>query len=267
MTKESIKSFAEICQSAARKAGEVLLQARQNFSIREKAPNDLVTNADIESQKVIEAIVKSNFPDHGFVGEEQTEPSENKSPVCRPSEFRWIVDPLDGTINYIHGLQSYSVSIALQKGQELLVGAVYDPILDEMFFASIDGRPTLNGEPIEPSGCTELDSSLLAISLPSKARRGSPELEEMLNLLEGARSIRRLGSAALNLCYVAAGRLDGYLASSLRTWDIAAGSLIVQRAGAEIRHGSDKALDLEDPRIIAAATAKLWRQIHQQVQR
>lgn len=263
-TTQDLTQFAQICQKAARAGGHLLVQMQDQISVREKGTNDLVTDADIQSQKVITEIIKSEFPDHGILGEEDLGDSETVQLDADETSYRWIVDPLDGTVNYVHGLQSYSVSIALALGQQLLVGAVFDPVLDEMFFARADSQATLNNQPIQHSGCREISKSLIVVSLPAKSSRESPEVERMLRLVESAQSLRRLGSAALNLCYIAAGRVDAYVATSVNAWDVAAGTLIANQSNSIVRHIDDKKFDLNDPRIIAASTPDLWQQIHHQ---
>ena len=239
--------------------GEILLDKRTSFSTREKGPNDLVTDADIESQRAIHNLIKSEFPDHGFVGEEEN----LDQPLNQDCEFNWIVDPLDGTLNYVHGLQSYSVSVALSRGDQLIAGAVFDPVLNEMFAASLGSAATLNGNIIEPSSCQRISESLVVISLPGKTNRESVEVKRMLSLVENCRSIRRLGSAALNLCYVAEGRVDGYLATSVSAWDVAAGALILQQAGGVIRQVTGSQFDFQNPKFLAAASDCLWEDISQ----
>jgi len=276
-----LEEMGRICQQAAKLGGQILLDYREIFKTREKAPMDLVTDADLASQRAIRELIWDNFPEHQFLGEEadlaHSAPATPDPPIDSEAATRqldavsmgptcWIVDPLDGTVNYVHGLQSYSVSVAVADRGKLLAGAVYDPLLDEMFCATNGQNATLNGLPIRTSNRHQCDQSLVAVSLPARSRRGDPETEQMLRLLEATRSIRRLGSAALNLCYVAAGRLDGYLATSLNVWDVAAGALILQQAGGTIRHADDGEFDLTDPRILAAATRPLWNQLHRIIQ-
>ncbi len=266
MSVETINYYGDVCCRAAKSAGAILLEMREKFSVHEKAPKDLVTDVDLASQAAIQNLILGEFPSHQFLGEEsrgaQSDFADNEPLGNSEQSFRWIVDPLDGTVNYVHGLQSYSVSIALHHRNELLVGAVYDPILDELYYAAKDQPATLNGHVIQASQCVDIAKSLAVISLPSNVRRHDLIVEQMIRLIEQTRSMRRLGSAALNLCYIACGRLDAYFATSLKPWDIAAGALILQQAGGVIRHCEDRELDFDDPRILATGTDQLWRQTY-----
>jgi myo-inositol-1(or 4)-monophosphatase len=220
--------YLAVCEQAARVGGELLLQWKGKFAVREKGPRDLVTEADLASQTAIRKVVLEAFPDHDFLGEETLRESEPE----RKSEFRWIVDPLDGTTNYVHQLRSYSVSVALQQGDQVIAGVVYDPELDECYAAAAGAGARLNGQPLSPSDCQSPDQALVAASLPARVPRGSPEIAAMVEIIHECQGLRRLGSAALNLCYVAGGGLDAYWAGSVKLWDIAAGMLIVEEAGA-----------------------------------
>ncbi len=255
-----MSEYLDVAILAAKAGAEVLLRWRNKFTVTEKSHRNLVTQADLESQKTIEEILNQHFPDHGFLGEEEHS-SRNLD-----SEYRWIVDPLDGTTNYVHQLPSYSVSIGLCHRDEVIVGVVYDPVLDECFVAEKGQGAKLNGETIGVSGIDEMNRALIAISLSSTVQPGSEEINQFLAILFRAQAVRRLGSAALNLCYVAMGRLDGYWALAVNAWDIAAGSLILAEAGGVIRHSENRTLDLDDPRFIAAANDRLWKEFFDAVQ-
>ena len=255
--------FLEACQLVAKLGGAELMEYRSRFKTREKAPNDLVTDADLASQRAIHDQLLQTFPDHLFLGEENID-----LPMTRnvDSDFRWIVDPLDGTLNYVHGLQSFSVSVALQHKGRLIAAAVYDPWLDEMYSADDQSQATLNGEPISVSDCKEIPQALGVISLPSQLTESTPELATFTKLLIESRSVRRLGSAALNLSYIAAGRLDYYWATSVKTWDIAAGFLILKQAGGCMLDVSGEALNLERPVFVASSSIELNRALQTLVQ-
>ncbi len=256
--------FLALCRDVARIGGRQLIDHQAHFRTHEKGANDFVTDADLASQRAIHDALQQHFPDHGFLGEEKLDLPMTGN---RQSEYCWIVDPLDGTLNYVHGLQSFSVSVALRRGARIIAATVYDPWLDELYSACEDSPATLNDQPIRPSPCQALGEALVVVSLPARVSSESPELADFLKLLYGARSIRRLGSAALNLCYVAAGRLDAYWATTVNLWDIAAGCLIVQQAGAGITDVSGQRLDLDQPRFIAAATPELGREMVAALQR
>ncbi len=253
-----MEDFSAACQQAARIGGEQLLLLRDRFQTRKKNTLDFVTDADIASQTVIHDFLMSRFPDHGFLGEEQI---PTLSPSPSKSVYRWVVDPLDGTLNYMHRLQSYSVSVALQRNHQIIAAAVFDPLLEEMFVASESTPAMLNGQPIGVSRCAALNQALVVVSLPAGIQSSSPELEPFLKILFHARSVRRLGSAALNLCYVAAGRLDAYWATTVNLWDIAAGWLILEQAGGTMRDLSGQPLDAEQPKFAASASLELCEEI------
>lgn len=248
------QALRETCEAAARAGAAVLLEWRGKIQVREKAPADLVTEADLASQQEIRRLVLGKYPDHNFVGEETED-------VAGPTEspFRWIVDPLDGTTNYVHGLAFYSVSIAVEHHGALIAGVVYDPERDECFSASRGGGAMCNGRKIGASTTTSLDQALLVTGFPPKTRADSPDVLRFGRMMEASRAIRRLGSAALNLCYVACGRVDAYWASSVKAWDIAAGVLIAEEAGALVTSLDGEPLDLWRPQILTASTMELHR--------
>lgn len=261
----------EIAIRAARAGAAELMRCRERFSVREKAPKDLVTDADLASQRAVFGLLREAFPDETIVGEEEghdrrpTEVAPQRgAPAARPC---WIVDPLDGTLNYVHRLPHFCVSIGLAVGDRVQLGVVLDPLSDEMFVASRGGGAWLSRadgsgrERLETSGCREIGRALLACSFAPGARRDSLEVVQFGEVLEACRSLRRLGSCALNLCYVAAGRLDGYWARSVHAWDMAAGALIVEEAGGVIGPLEGERLDLWSPKFCAAATSDLQRMI------
>jgi myo-inositol-1(or 4)-monophosphatase len=250
----------EVCLEAAKAGGQVLLDWQHRFQAREKASRDLVTEADVAAQETIRRIIHKAFPDHDFLSEEEAYDRVNKGLEAiqeRRSDFRWIVDPLDGTTNYVHHLPGYAVSIALQQGSDLVLGAVYDPIADELFLAQRSHRATLNGQPITTSGCERLGEALMAVSFSPHVTRDSLEIRRFVEILLASQSVRRMGSAALNLSYVAAGRLDGYVATSVNIWDVAAGLLLVREAGGAESGIDGDALCLERPELIVAASQPL----------
>ena len=253
--------YARVCERAARIGGEVLLSYRDKFQVREKGPADLVTEADLASQAAIRECLLASFPDHDFLGEEDDPAAAQRS----ESDFTWIVDPLDGTTNYVHGLENYSVSVALQQragtGTKIIEGAIYDPVRDHCFRATLGGGAYCNDTKLQVSEVKELNKALIAASLPAKIARDSSEICRFVDIMLSCQAIRRLGSAALNLCYVAAGQLDGYWATSVKQWDVAAGLLLVAEAGGQVSHISGKTLDLEDPKFVAAGSKELHRQM------
>jgi myo-inositol-1(or 4)-monophosphatase len=248
----------------------VLLDWQDRFQAREKGPKDLVTEADVAAQEAIRAVLLGAFPDHDFLGEEEA--AERKVAGLPPipprrGEYRWIVDPLDGTANYVHRLQTFAVSIALERAGELLCGCVLDPIANECFTATKSGGAELNGQPIRVSACRHVAQAMVAVSFSPNVPRGSIEITRFVEVLHAAQAVRRLGSAALNLCYIAAGRLDVYWATSVQAWDIAAGALIVREAGGVVTGLDGGPLDLERAELSAAATQDLYDEVMQVLRR
>ncbi|MBW8885260.1 MAG: inositol monophosphatase, partial [Planctomycetia bacterium] len=197
---------------------------------------------------------------HDFLSEEDAaERRANGEPPipARRSEWRWIVDPLDGTTNYVHHLPGYAVSIALQRGDEIELGVIFDPLSEECFVAERGKGANLNGKPLKTSGCQPIDKALIAVSFSPHVSRDSPEIRRFTEVLLASQSVRRMGSAALNLCYVGAGRLDGYLATSVSIWDVAAGLLIASEAGGAVSALDGGPLNLERPELLAAASKHL----------
>lgn len=256
-----MSEFVRLCERAARVGGEILLSWRDRFKVSEKGPADLVTEADLASQEAIRMILLDAYPDHEFLGEEGNPAAVSAlSPSGQP-RHRWIVDPLDGTTNYVHGFQQYSVSIAVEQAGKLLAGCVYDPCADECYTAAVGEGAFLNGQQIKASACQRLDKALVAVSLPPQVSSDSIEIRRLVATLLAAQSIRRLGSSALNLCYVAAGRLDAYWATSVKIWDVAAGALIVQEAGGSLEAFDGGPLDLSNPRLISAGSSELTTEV------
>ncbi len=255
-SQSQLSEFLAAAVHAARLGGARLIEMMGTAKVSEKAPKDLVTEADLASQRAIEDYLLEKFPDHVLVGEEDTARSgsldENSDKCC------WVVDPLDGTMNYVHQLRSFSVSIALRHMGQLIVGVVYDPLLDECFAAASGMGATMNGAPIGTSGCQRVPDALVVCSFSSSVTREHPEVERFLRVLGNVASVRRLGSAALNLSYVACGRTDAYWATGLKCWDIAAGFLILSEAGGTldcIEGGSE--VEFERPKFCAAASSAL----------
>ncbi|MBX3415095.1 MAG: inositol monophosphatase [Pirellulales bacterium] len=243
--------FLRICEEAARAGGTILLDWADRFAIREKGPADVVTEADLAAQEAIRSIVLGKFPHHEFLGEEDS----HHAPTS--GNYRWIVDPLDGTMNYVHRVPSYCTSVALALGHELVVGAVYDPVSQECYLAERGCGAFLNGQKIQVSDVTTPGKALVAASFPPQVRRDSPELNTFVQVLLHTQGIRRTGSAALNLCYLACGRFDAFWATETHAWDIAAGMLLVREAGGIMTELDGGSINLDRPRFLAAATQPL----------
>ncbi|PKP32990.1 MAG: inositol monophosphatase [Bacteroidetes bacterium HGW-Bacteroidetes-16] len=196
-----------------------------NQDVIEKGVHNLVTFVDKESEKRIITALTPLVKEAGFIAEEQ-------SNLPRGDEYNWIVDPLDGTTNFVHGIPLFSISIALMKKDELLIGVVYEVNLKECFYAWKSGGAFLNGKPIHVSGTDKLDNSLIATGFPYYDYSFlDPYLSLFKDLMQTSRGVRRLGSAAVDLAYVACGRFDLFYEYGLQPWDVAAGALIVKEAG------------------------------------
>ncbi len=241
MTKE-----LEAAMSAAREAGEVL---RSTFgreqAVRYKGEVDIVTEVDEQAEQVIRDILLGAFPSYGMLAEEGGQLSGDE-------DARWIVDPLDGTTNYAHGLPIFAVSIALEKAGEAVLGVVHDPMREETFIAECGVGATLNGEPIRVSDTDELIQALIATGFPYDREKMPEALELFGRFAALTRGMRRLGSTTLDLCYVASGRLDGYYERGIWPWDIAAGSLILEAAGGKVTNYGGGKLHLEGREIVAS---------------
>jgi myo-inositol-1(or 4)-monophosphatase len=218
--------YKSVAIQMARKAWEVLnKKIGSQRTIRFKGAINLVTEMDLLSEKIIVAEIEKHFPDHAVLAEE-------RPAAIKYSRFLWIIDPLDGTTNYAHGYPIFSVSIALAEEGEIVLGVVYDPTRDELFTAEKGKGAKLNGRKIQVSAESNLSRSLLATGFPYDLRETTiTNFDHFRNFALRAQAVRRGGSAALDLCYVAAGRFDGYWEMKLGPWDIAAGSLMVAEAG------------------------------------
>ena len=221
------RKFISVARHAASTVGALIFDHWQRpKEIAYKGVIDLVTSVDRQSERIIVDTLQRAFPDHSILAEEETNQRTSQTP------YLWLVDPLDGTTNFAHGFPQFCVSIALQYEDESLLGLVYDPIRDECFEAMRGQGATLNGKPIKTSMIDELDKSLLATGFPYDRRDLADfYLTYFKAFMTRCQGIRRSGSAALDLCYLACGRLDGFWELKLKPWDVAAGSLIVREAG------------------------------------
>jgi myo-inositol-1(or 4)-monophosphatase len=241
-----LTSELEAALSAARRAGEVLRAGLgTEHAITYKGEVDLVTEIDEEAERVIREELLGTFPSYGMLAEEGGE-------LAGEADVRWIVDPLDGTTNYAHGLPIFCVSVALERAGEVVLGVVHDPIGDETFVAEQGRGATLNGEPIKVSDTDELIRALIATGFPYDRAEMPEALELFGRFAATTRGMRRLGSAALDLCYVASGRIDGYYERGIWPWDLAAGSVILQEAGGKLTNYRGDALDLDGREIVAS---------------
>lgn len=220
----------------ARQAGTLIAELRRGAELAHsyKNGNELVTDADLAADRLICDAIGERYPGHVIVSEESAPSTAELQDIEEPL---WIIDPIDGTVNYAHGHVQSAVSIALARGGEVVIGVVYNPFTDEMFHAQRGGGAFLNGQAIQVSGQTELRRALVATGFPYQKDNLDPLIARVGEVLRHCADIRRLGSAALDICWLAAGRLDGYY-ESLSLWDFAAARLIAGEAGATCGHFS-----------------------------
>ncbi len=228
MTPNDLTTYREAACEAARRAAAVLEDWRSRFQVREKGRFDLVTDADLASQRTLHDYLHERFPDHAFLGEEEGASKTRPAPDAPPT---WIVDPLDGTTNYVHDCPMYCVSIGLQVAGELVVGVVLDPRHNELFVAARGQGAWLGSRRLQTSQTARLEEALLATGFPPDLRGQERTLDWWRYFSLRARSLRRTGSTALNLAYLAAGRFDGYWAFDNHVWDVAGGVVLVREAG------------------------------------
>jgi len=235
--------------AAAWQAAELLkknLFLWQDRQVTFKRDFDFVTQVDYDSEKMIIQQIKNDFPDHDIFAEEQ---GADK----RTSEYQWIIDPLDGTTNFIHGFPFFSISIALKKVDQIIFGLVYDPLREETFYAFKNKGAYFNDHPIQPSAQKSVGQALIATGFPFRDKtKIAPYVQSFAKIFQDVAGIRRAGSAALDLCYTACGRVDGFWEIGLNPWDIAAGILIVQEAGGIVTDFLGQANYFDSGNVVAA---------------
>lgn len=244
--------FAEAAREAARRGAAVLEEWRNRFQVREKGRADLVTEADLGSQKAIFSYLATRFADHAFLGEEEGGPKGRPGPGAPPT---WIVDPLDGTTNYVHDCPLYCVSIGLEVGGELVVGVVLDPSRHEMFWAAQGMGAWVNERRLQVSQTSSLDEALLSTGFPPDVTGQERTLDWWRYFSLRTRSLRRTGSTALNLAWLAAGRFDGYWAFDNHVWDVAGGTVLVREAGGILTNTDGSPFDPYTPDAIGSNRA------------
>jgi myo-inositol-1(or 4)-monophosphatase len=232
----------------AREAGNLLVQRLGTAKITSKGDINLVTEADIAAENLIIERIRSHYPQHGILAEES---GEAIMVGGKHSEWKWIIDPLDGTTNYAHSYPCFCVSIALEHNGELMLGVVCDPMRDEMFAAERGQGATLNDRKIRVSSVEELSGSMLCTGFPYNVRERPDFAREFTKFTMEAQAVRRDGSAALDLAYVACGRFDGFWEDGLNAWDIAAGALLISEARGRITNFKDEPLDIYNEQVLA----------------
>lgn len=236
--------FLKTAIEIAVKAGEIQLERQgSDLTVNKKGPIDIVTEADVEIERFGRDLIGKRFPTHSVLGEEfpnQPEASSGSSSYC------WMFDPIDGTVNYAHGLPIYCCSLALEVDGQTELGVIFDPSRQELFVAERGGGARLNGTLLTVSTETNLGDSMLCTGFPYDVHETIDEVVGLFgSFVSSARAVRRLGSAALDLCYVAAGRFDGFWEQRLFPWDLAAGALMIREAGGQV---SGLGGDTFDPR-------------------
>ncbi|GFO66878.1 inositol monophosphatase [Geomonas limicola] len=246
-TEQELEQFLATASAAALEAGKLQKERLWgDFAIDFKGDIDLVTEVDRACEELIISRLAAAFPGHGFLAEEEGAKRSD-------SRYKWIIDPLDGTTNFAHGFPWFCVSIALEFQGELAVGVIYHCMMDELFTACKGGGAFLNGRPIRVSTRTPLRRALVATGFPyDVARDNENNFANFFELQLAARGVRRAGAAALDLAYVAAGRLDGYWEVKLKPWDVAAGTLLVLEAGGRVTNQEGAGYTVYDHRILAS---------------
>ena len=234
---------------AARDAGALLMQRLGVAKVTNKGDIDLVTEGDLASEKLIIERIRSYYPQHGILAEESGEAELSGG---RSSEWKWIIDPLDGTTNYAHSYPCFCVSIALEHAGVLEVGVVYDPVRDEMFAAERGNGATLNDRKITVSSVEELQQAMVCTGFPYNVRERPDFTRDFANFTMAAQAVRRDGSAALDLAYVACGRFDGFWEDGLSPWDLAAGKLLIEEARGKVSNFEDQPLSIYTKRVLAS---------------
>jgi len=234
---------------AAREAGEYLRQSVgrvRSIETKQGEDRNLVSEIDKTSERMIIDAIRRRFPGHAILAEES-------GGSGRGAEYTWIIDPLDGTTNFLHGVPIFSVTIGIEHRGEVIAGVVYDPNLDELFTAERGAGAFLNGQELHVSSSDQLITSLLVTGFPYDiASNPNHAVEHFTHFLMAARGIRRLGSAALDLSYVAAGRFDGFWEVYLKPWDMAAGALLVREAGGTITDFAGRPSSIHCPQVVAS---------------
>ena len=241
------QDFLTPMQDLAREAGVLLMSFFGKVSIEYKGEVDLVTKADRASEKMIVERIRKQWPDHDLIGEEGSRRETG-------SDFRWYVDPLDGTTNFAHGYPVFCVSMALEYKGERIAGVIFDPSRNEMFAAEKGSGAQLNGQPAHVSSTPRLKESLVATGFPSHKRHKNPNINFYHQITLRSHGVRRAGSAALDLCYTACGRFDAYWEFNLNPWDTAAGVLLVEEAGGKVTNFSGGPFEIASREVLASNT-------------
>jgi len=254
------QSLLELAELTAREAGQLLVEGqRTTVEVAETktSPTDVVTATDIASEQLIRQRILDARPGDGFVGEEGDDVATTGN-----SNVVWIADPIDGTVNYLYGIEQFAVSIAAEVDGEVLAGVVHNPMTDETFTAAKGAGAWLGDRRLGCSGCTDISKALVGTGYSYRADVRAVQAQEMAALLPTVRDVRRIGSAALDLCFVAFGRYDAYVERGLKPWDLAAAGLVVTEAGGRV-----EGMRATPPgeRIVTAASEALYESFHERL--
>jgi myo-inositol-1(or 4)-monophosphatase len=235
----------------ARDAGGVLIDRLGRAQVSNKGTIDLVTEADLAAEELIIDRIRSRYPRHSILAEESGA-SDGITLIPGESAWKWIVDPLDGTTNYAHGYPCFCVSIGVERAGRVEIGVVYDPVRDEMFAAERGQGATLNERRIRVSEVEDLNCAMLCTGFPYNVRERRNFARDFTNFTMLAQAVRRDGSAAIDLAYVACGRFDGFWEDGLNPWDVAAGVLLIEEAGGRVTDYQNAPLDIYTPKVLAS---------------
>jgi myo-inositol-1(or 4)-monophosphatase len=233
----------------ARDAGAILIDRLGRAQVTNKGDIDLVTEADLASEQLIIERIRSHYPRHAILAEESGASQELNT---GKSEWKWIIDPLDGTTNYAHGYPCFCVSIGIEREGVIEIGVIYDPTRDELFAAERGQGATLNGRSMRVSDVADLNQAMLCTGFPYNVRERPNFARDFANFTMAAQAVRRDGSAAIDLAYLACGRFDGFWEEGLNAWDVAAGILLIEEAGGQITNFNGGAVDIYAAKVLAS---------------
>lgn len=260
MNISELQAWRDLAEDAAQKAGALMLERlKEPMELKSKGFRDIVTAVDFEAQALITSMIREAFPDHGFLTEEEDSTLPEEGPV------RWVIDPIDGTSNYARGIPSFCTSIAAAVDDEVVVGVIYDPNLDELF-STVKGAGTmLNGNPVTCRENDDFGNAIIALDWSRSTEDRRLLFDALMNFGLDVRSLRCSGSASLALAWVAAGRFDGYVNFTLSPWDWAAAGLMIQEAGGYFTQPSGEKVTLTNSSGTIAGTSQIFDELRQRV--